>query len=107
MVNAAEQYRRSLKKELRCNSNAKDRLLKDFDKALTNFLDENTDPSMDDLVCAFGPVEEVAETLRDAITPLERTQYERNLLFTKVLTGILAIFLALFTISPFHTKLIP
>lgn len=104
MVNAAAQYRKALKKELRCRSNAKDRLLKDFDKTLATYLDENIDPSMDDLIYAFGPVEEMAATLMTEVSLEDRLAHKKSMQITRIIAIILAAFFAVSTGYVFYMK---
>lgn len=104
MVNAAAQYRRALKKKLRCSKDVKKRLLEGFDKTVDTFLEENTAPSMDDLISAFGPAEEMADVLMKEVTPQELVQYHKNMLFTRFLAGILSAVLVLTTIYVLFIK---
>lgn len=90
MVNAAAQYRELLKKELRCGQNVKNRLLAVFDRHLDTYLEDHAEPSLDELVSAFGPPEGMAEILMEEVTSKERKQYER----TNILKTILGIILA-------------
>lgn len=89
MVNTAAKYRRALKKQLRCTKAVKFRLLAGFDKTLHIFLEDHTDPSMDDLISAFGAPEEMANTLMAQTTPQEHARCQKKLLFTRILSGIL------------------
>lgn len=98
MVNAAAKYRRALEKELRCGQNVKKRLLANFDRTLDTYLEENAEPSMDELISAFGPAENLAETLMEAVTPQERKQYERTTVWKVILGVILAVALLLSTL---------
>lgn len=98
MVNAAAQYRRALKKKLRCNVNVKQRLLDGFDQTLATYLEEHSDPTIDNLAVAFGPPEEMAENLMAEVTPQEIAQHRRNSLLLRVLAGILIVVLLLSTV---------
>ena len=96
MINAVAQYRRALKKELRCSSKAKKRLLTGFDQTLTAYLEENSNPSMEELSAAFGPPEEMAKVLMAELTAQEQTQYRRNILIRRLfLTALALVFLVL------------
>ena len=98
MVNAAVQYRRALKRKLRCSKKVKDRLLEGFDTTLDTCLEEHANPSMDVLIFAFGPPEEMAKTLMAEVTPQELAQYRRYSLFTQLLASILTVILVLSTV---------
>ena len=98
MINAVAQYRRALKKELRCSSKAKKRLLTGFDQTLTAYLEENSNPSMEELSAAFGPPSEMAKVLMAQITDQEHTMYRNRTLCTKILTSIIFVILISFTI---------
>lgn len=104
MVNTAAKYRRALKKQLRCTKAVKLRLLAGFDKTLHIFLEDHTDPSMDDLISAFGAPEEMANTLMAQTTPQEHARYQQKLLFTRILSGILIGILILLTVYIWFVK---
>ena len=98
MVNAAVQYRRALKKKLRCNVNVKQRLLDGFDQTLATYLEEHSDPTIDNLAVAFGPPEEMAENLMAEVTPHEIAQHRRNFLLLRIFAGVLIAVLLLSTV---------
>ena len=98
MVNAVAQYRRALKKKLRCSSKAKKRLLTGFVQTLTAYLEENSNPSMEELSAAFGPPNAMAEILMAELTAQEQTQYRRNMLFRKLFLAAFAIVFLVLTI---------
>lgn len=98
MVNAAAQYRRALKKKLRCSAKEKERLLEGFDQTLSAYLEEHGDPAMGDLSAAFGPPEEMAEVIMEDVPPQEQTRYQRQVVISKILTCILAALLVFFTV---------
>ena len=97
MVNAVAQYRRALEKKLRCRKEVKNRLLVGFDKTLNTYQEEYIAPSMDDLITAFGPPEEMAKILMAEVAPQELAEYSKNALIQKILAVFFAVFLALFT----------
>ena len=98
MVNAAAQYRRALKKKLRCNIKAKKRLLDGFNRVLTAYLEEHSNPTIDDLTIAFGPPKAMAEVLMAELTPKEHTQYRKTVLLQKILLAALAVLLLVLTV---------
>lgn len=104
MINAAAKYRCALKKQLRCTKTVRSRLLAGFDKTLHIFLDDHTDPSMDDLTAAFGSPAEMASILMAQATPQEHARYQKKFLFIRILTGILVGILILCTIYIWFVK---
>lgn len=98
MVNAVAQYRRALKKKLRCNGKAKKRLLNGFNQTLSAYLDEHSDPSAEELSAAFGPPMEIATVLMAELTPQEQTQYRRSILIRKLFLAAFAIVFLVLTI---------
>ena len=106
MNKAATQYRRAVKKNLRCTLKVKIRLMDGFDHTLSGYLEENQNPTADDLVNAFGPPKEMADVLISNLSQSERTQYRKTTLLGKILLATLVVlFLALTAyIWSFKTK---
>lgn len=98
MANAAFQYRKILKKEIRCKYKLKEKLLKNFDQSLLAYAMEFDNATLDDLYLAFGPPKEMAEILMTEVTPQEQAQYRKFTLFKQILTLIFAILLAISTV---------
>ena len=98
MANAAAQYRRALKKELRCSSSASKRLMGGFNRTLSAYLEEHPSPSADDLIAAFGPPEAMVEVLMAEVTAQEHAIYCKKTLARKILISIAAVILAIFTL---------
>ena len=98
MVNAAAQYRRALKKELRCSSSASKRLMVGFNRTLSAYLEEHSSPNTDDLIAAFGPPEAMAEALMAEVTAQEHAMYCKRTLAGKILICIMVVILAFFTL---------
>lgn len=97
MVNASVQYRSVLKKQLRCGIAARERLLKKLDGIIVAYLEERGECTMDDLIDAFGPPEEMAKILTAEITPQEQEHYRKNTFLKRGLAVVLAATLAVFT----------
>lgn len=98
MINEAAQYRKSVKALLQCDHKAKERLLSDFDRLLSTYLDEYPDSTMDELIAAFGPPEAVASELMRQLTPQEVNQHRNSRLTLRILALVVAVFLSLATI---------
>ena len=56
-------YEKALKKQLRCTSSTKKRLLQQFRGSLDTYLEDHPSPTETDLCKAFGPPEDMAEIL--------------------------------------------
>jgi len=104
MVNVTMQYRRAVKKKLRCGNTEKDRILEGFDQVLAAYTEEHNTPAIDDLTAAFGSPEEMAEVLMAQVSPQEQAQYHKNSLFKKIVAIILAVVLMLFTVYVLFIK---
>ncbi len=104
MVNAAARYRRALKKNLRCSTGAQKRLLAGFDNTLDAYLEEHTEPTIDDLSAAFGPPAEMASILMAQTTPQEQAHYRKKTIAIRALAYILAGILVLLTIYIWFVK---
>ena len=99
MIKAAAQYRRALKKELRCSSSASKRLMGGFNRTLSAYLEEHLSPTADDLIAAFGTPREMADVLMADLTTRELALYQKNLLFRKILLSVLIVLL--FTLTTY------
>jgi len=104
MINAAARYRRALKKQLRCTTAVRSRLLADFDNTLDAYLEEHTEPTIGDLSAAFGPPEEMASILMAQTTPQEQAHYRKKTIAIRALAYIFAGILVLFTIYIWFLK---
>lgn len=104
MVNAVAQYRRALKKKLRCNGKAKKRLLNGFNQTLSAYLEEHSNSSAEELSAAFGPPREMAEVLMTQISNQEYAIYRRKTLCLRILTSILIVVVVFFTLYVWFYK---
>ena len=104
MVNAAARYRRALKKQLRCTTAVRSRLLADFDNTLDVYLEEHAEPTIGDLSAAFGPPEEMASILMAQTTPQEQAHYRKKTIAIRALAYIVAGIFVLFTIYIWFVK---
>lgn len=104
MVNAAVQYRRALEKKLRCGREIKKRLLDGFDQTLAVYLEERGEPTKDDLTAAFGPPEEMADTLMEGVTEQEKEQYHKTTLCLRIITSVLLALFIAFTVWLYFFK---
>lgn len=104
MVKTVEQYRKKIKCKLHCTASVKNQLLNKFDKMLMAYLEEKPSPSAEDLITAFGPVEEIAKMLMDEIPQQEILAYRKQQTVKRVLSAVLAAIFIFFTIYSFFWK---
>ncbi len=104
MNEAALQYRRAVRKHLRCGRSARRRLEEQLTGLLNAFLEENPVPDRAALEAAFGSPEELAATLMEELTPQERGQWKRQRLAVRVVCVVLAALLAVFSVYTFFCK---
>lgn len=104
MMNTVLQYERLLKKQLRCTTAVRKRLLEKFRGALLVFLEETPEPSLNQLREAFGPPEEMAQVLMTEVSPEENTEYRRNRRIRRIAVGVIAVVFALFTMYVYFEK---
>lgn len=60
MTDGMKQYRRVLKRKLRCSWGVRKRLLEKFDDAAFSYLENEPTPALAEVTEAFGPPEEMA-----------------------------------------------
>lgn len=104
MNEAALQYRRAVRKHLRCGRAAKRRLEGKLVGLLDTFLEDDPAPDRAALEAAFGTPEELAATLMEELAPEERLQWRRRRLAVRVVCVALAALLAVFSVYTFFFK---
>ena len=104
MTDTVLQYEKLLKKQLRCTTAVRKRLLEKFRCALLVFLEETPEPSMNQLQEAFGPPEEMAQVLMTEVSPGEMAEYRRNRRIRRIAVGVIAVVFALFTMYVYFEK---
>lgn len=90
MNKPTKQYRKKLQRALKCCREEKRRFLEKFQKALDPFLEENPDPSQQDLTAAFGPPEEMARLFLGELTEQDHKKYRTR---KRILIGVFAVIL--------------
>lgn len=90
MTECVTQYKKALKKNLRCSGSVRERLLAKFDSSLTAFLEDTPAPDKNTVYTAFGPPKEMADLLMAEVTPEEAAQYRRKSIITRIAAGVLA-----------------
>ena len=91
MNDCVGQYRKALRKHLRCGWKSRKRLLMEFDKTLGDYLEEHDAPTLDDLNSAFGSPEEMAEIMMAGLTSQEQAQYQKLRFLQKVGAWVLVV----------------
>ena len=104
MTDTVLQYERLLKKQLRCTTAVRKRLLEKFRGALLVFLEETPEPSTNQLREAFGPPEEMAQVLMTEVSPEEMAEYRRNRRIRRIAAGVIAVVFVLFTMYVYFEK---
>ena len=104
MTDGMKQYRRVLKRKLRCSWGVRKRLLEKFDDAAFSYLENEPTPALAEVTEAFGPPEEMARTLMEEVTPKEAAAYKRGTILRRVLAGVAAAAVLSFAIYTFCWK---
>lgn len=104
MSDCISNYELMLKKELRCGSATRNRLLERFHVMLATFTEENPAPDTPALESAFGKPKELANMLMEDTTEKERKEYIRGKRIRKGFAIGLALLLLLFTLYVFFIK---
>lgn len=104
MTDGMKQYRRVLKRKLRCSWGVRKRLLEKFDDAAFSYLENEPTPALAEVTEAFGPPEEMARTLMEEVTPKEAAAYKRGTILRRVLAGVAAAAVLAFAIYTFYWK---
>lgn len=104
MTQGAWQYRKELKRALRCGQAARRRLLARWDSSLAGFLVENAAPAFDEIAAAFGPPKEMAQTLMAELTVADIRGYQLQRCILQFLAGLCAAELLLFAVYVFVEK---
>lgn len=104
MADGVKQYRRALKRKLRCSWGVQKRLLEKFDDAAFSYLENEPTPALAEVTEAFGPPEEMARTLMEEVTPKEAAAYKRGTILRRVLAGVAAAAVLAFAIYTFCWK---
>lgn len=91
MIDHVAQYKKELKKNLRCSRSVKERLMGKFGCSLSTFLDDTPTHDIDELCTAFGSPKEMALVLMEEVTPKESAHYRRNSIITRTVACVLAV----------------
>lgn len=91
-------YERELKNNLKCGSATRRKLLDRFSSMLASFLEDNSDPTLEELYAAFGSPEELAETLTEALPAEELKRHKSRKALWRICAFSSAAILLLFLI---------
>lgn len=92
-------YRRKLRKLLSCGPGRKKELLSRFENSLSPFLEDCPAPGYEQLEAAFGPPEEMASVLMEAVSEREKRCIQ---LWKKVQKGLFILLLILVLLFGFY-----
>ena len=97
-----DKYLRELRRHLRCSRKTQKRLSEQFKAYQHDAIDDA--PDYDQMVTMFGPPEEMARTLMEEVSQEEQLAYRRNRLFLRIISFVLAISFAVFSLYIFFIK---
>lgn len=105
MAHDAAKYRKALSRHLPCCRSAKARVLKEFSASMDAYLEEYPHASYAQLCEAFGPPEDMAQTLYAQVTPKEIGTYKTRQNILRVIGAVaLAAFLAVTVYIYFYMR---
>jgi hypothetical protein len=90
MNQAVIDYENQMKKYLFCKKQTQNKLLKQFQETLDNFLEDNPSPDFSALEEAFGTPEHMAKELMETVPPHEIDQWKQRRNIRRVVVGVLA-----------------
>lgn len=97
-------YIRSINKHLTCSFSTKRKLIKRFETALSNYLDDNPDATTEMLYTAFGSPEEMANVLMHDLPQKEHDVYLQQKRLFRRFAGIILTLLLCFAMYVFFLK---
>ena len=97
-------YQRELKRHMRCNVITKRKLTIHFNTSLSAFMEDQPDPTYEQLVAAFGPPQEMASILMEELSEREKIRYRFTQKVKIIFLGILATLFILFSLYVFFEK---
>lgn len=97
-------YQRKLRKQLPCGLSRKKELLSKFETTLSPFLEDCPCPNYEQLTAAFGPPEEMASVLMEAVPEKEKRHFRLWQRIQKGLCILLFILVLLFGFYAYYLK---
>ncbi len=97
-------YRKQVRSHLHCCGSAKRRLTAKLDTALNSYLEENKDPSVEDLCTAFGPPESMAQLLMEALNDADKSRYRSAIIWKRIAVSATAVLLLVSAMYIFFIK---
>lgn len=97
-------YQRKLRKQLPCGPSRKKELLSKFETTLSPFLEDCPCPNYEQLTAAFGPPEEMASVLMEAVPEKEKRHFRLWQRIQKGLFILLFILVLLFGFYAYYLK---
>ena len=106
-MKSVKQYERKLKQNLNCFSKTKSALIGSFRRSLEDFLVENSEPTFDALVEAFGTPEEMAKILMADVSSKELASRKVLLYVKRAIAVVLVLLFLALTYHVYVQKSIP
>lgn len=97
-------YQRKLRKQLPCSPSRKKELLSKFEATISPFLEDCPCPNYEQLAAAFGPPEEMASVLMEAVPETEKRRFRLWQKIRNVLCILLFILVLLFGFYTYYLK---
>lgn len=100
-------YLTKVRHNLRCRRSVKQALYKKLIGAVSMYLEENPDPTEDDLVSAFGTPQAMARTLMENIEQKDKAFYHRMNISKRIVWSVALASFLLFSIYVLFAKEFP
>lgn len=97
-------YRSRLKKGLHCGRVKRRKLMEQFERSLSCFLEDYPSPTYAELTDAFGSPEEMASVLMENVTEEEQEWYRKRKKLLKILAGLAIALLVVYTVYLYFIK---
>ena len=97
-------YQGELKKHMHCAVSTKQKLIMQFNDSLSSFLEDQPDPTYEQLIGAFGPPQEMASILMESLSEKQKAHYRFVQKAKKIIVAVLAALFILFSAYVFWEK---
>lgn len=101
------QYTKALRKHLHCSRRIQNRLLKQFELSMADYLSETPSPDVQELTAAFGTPEVMASILMENVSPAQQLHYRSSRTAMKVCSSVLAALVLFSTVYLYFDKATP
>ena len=104
MNQVVRKYRKKVGKKLFCGAAARTRLLEQFDRILSPFLEECQEPNLEELHAAFGAPKQMAQELLQDVPQEERNKWKRRSRVKKAIPYVIIVLLLAACVSIYRCK---